>query len=289
MIMNGLLVINKEKDMTSHDVVSKLRKLLNTKRIGHLGTLDPNATGVLVLCINDGCKLVPFLENDTKEYLAEVILGIDTNTYDITGEVVNKADVDINNLKIEEVLESFLGNSLQFPPIYSAIKVNGKKLYQYARNDEEVEIKPRPITINSIKYIEKVHFHDQYYRFKILVNVSKGTYIRSLCHDIGLKLGCYATMGDLTRTKSGKFTIEIAKKISEINPNELSLISLTNALDYYKIEINDESLLKKILNGMPLILNDYLNNNFLAFTKNNNLIAIYKKENNKFIAMRVWN
>lgn len=287
--MNGLLVINKEKDMTSHDVVSKLRKLLNTKRIGHLGTLDPNATGVLVLCINDGCKLVPFLENDTKEYLAEVILGIDTNTYDITGEVVNKGDVDINNLKIEKVLESFLGNSLQYPPIYSAIKVNGKKLYQYARNDEEVEIKPRPITINSIKYIEKIHFENQHYRFKILVNVSKGTYIRSLCHDIGLKLGCFATMGDLIRTKSGKFSIENAKKISEINPNELSLISLTDALDYPKIEINDQNLFKKISNGMPLILNDYLNNDFLAFTKNNNLIAIYKKDNNKFIAMRVWN
>lgn len=287
--MNGLLIINKEKDMTSHDVVAKLRRILNTKRIGHLGTLDPNATGVLVLCIGDGCKLVPFLENDQKEYLAEVILGIDTNTYDITGEIVNSKNVEINNLEIEKVLNSFVGQIEQYPPIYSAIKVNGKKLYQYARNNEEVEIKPRKVTINFLNYYEPVKFVDGYYRFKMLVNVSKGTYIRSLCHDIGLKLGCFATMGDLTRVKSGKFSINDAKKISEISIDNLDLISLTDAIDFPKVEITDPNMLKKIVNGMSLNNISFpLMNNFIAFTYQNKLLAIYENESGKLAAKRIW-
>lgn len=288
--MDGLLIINKEKGMTSHDVVSKVRKILNTKRIGHLGTLDPNATGVLVLCVNDACKLVPFLENDSKTYLAEVILGIDTNTYDIMGEIMSTKSVEITDDMIEDVLKLFIGNQQQYPPIYSAIKVNGKKLYQYARNNEDVEIKPRDITIKSLEYCEKVKYIDGYYRFKILVEVSKGTYIRSLCHDIGIKLGCYATMGDLIRLKSGKFNLEESIKLEDLSLENLKLISMLDAIDYQKFEINNPSILKRIVNGMNVSINHILREGKLvAFTYNDELIAIYEQKGKELVARRIWN
>lgn len=287
--MNGLLLINKEQGMTSHDVVAKARRLLNTKRIGHLGTLDPNATGVLVLCIGDACKLVPFLENDNKEYLAEVILGIDTNTYDITGEIVESKDVDLDRINLSETLTSFLGQQQQLPPIYSAIKVNGKKLYQYARNDEDVEIKPRDIIINSIEYVEPVKYENGYNRFIIKVNVSKGTYIRSLCHDIGMKLGCYATMGELIRTKSGKFCISDAVKISDLSLENIKLISMLDAIDYPKIEVTTENMLKKITNGMNIVSSDFNEGSLVAFTYGQRLVAIYEQKGKEMVARRVWN
>lgn len=287
--MNGLLLINKEQGMTSHDVVAKVRRLLNTKRIGHLGTLDPNATGVLVLCIGEACKLVPFLENDNKEYIAEVILGIDTNTYDITGEIVKSKDVDIEKINLSEILTSFLGQQQQLPPIYSAIKVNGKKLYQYARNDENVEIKPRDIIINSIEYVEPVKYENGYNRFKIKVDVSKGTYIRSLCHDIGIKLGCYATMGELIRTRSGKFCISDAIKISDLSLENIELISMLDAIDYPKVEITTEDMLKKITNGMNITLNNFEESSLVAFTHNQRLLAIYEQRGKEMVARRVWN
>lgn len=287
--MNGLLLINKEQGMTSHDVVAKVRRLLNTKRIGHLGTLDPNATGVLVLCIGEACKLVPFLENDNKEYIAEVILGIDTNTYDITGEIVKSKDVDIEKINLSEILTSFLGQQQQLPPIYSAIKVNGKKLYQYARNDENVEIKPRDIIINSIEYVEPVKYENGYNRFKIKVDVSKGTYIRSLCHDIGIKLGCYATMGELIRTRSGKFCISDAIKISDLSLENIELISMLDAIDYPKVEITTEDMLKKITNGMNITLNNFEESSLVAFTYNQRLLAIYEQRGKEMVARRVWN
>ena len=287
--MNGLLLINKEQGMTSHDVVAKVRRLLNTKRIGHLGTLDPNATGVLVLCIGEACKLVPFLENDNKEYIAEVILGIDTNTYDITGEIVKSKDVDIEKINLSEILTSSLGQQQQLPPIYSAIKVNGKKLYQYARNDENVEIKPRDIIINSIEYVEPVKYENGYNRFKIKVDVSKGTYIRSLCHDIGIKLGCYATMGELIRTRSGKFCISDAIKISDLSLENIELISMLDAIDYPKVEITTEDMLKKITNGMNITLNNFEESSLVAFTHNQRLLAIYEQRGKEMVARRVWN
>ncbi len=288
-MMDGLVVINKEKDMTSHDVVGWARKILKTKRIGHLGTLDPNATGVLVLCIGDACKLVPFLENDSKEYLAEVILGIDTNTYDITGEICASAEVNLTNQIIEKILTKFLGEINQYPPIYSAIKIKGKKLYQYARNNEVVEIPARKVVIHSIEYGNDLHYSDGYYRFTMLVKVSKGTYIRSLCHDIGIELGCYATMGDLVRTKSGKFTLDDAIKVSELTLDNLKLISLLDAIDYPKIAIDDENLLKRVENGMPLSL-DTLNSDeqVVAFSYRNRLCAIYENTGKELIARRIW-
>ena len=170
--MDGLLIINKEKNMTSHDVVGKLRRILNTKRIGHTGTLDPNATGVLVICVGEATKLVQFLEQDSKTYYAEIIIGKATNTYDITGEVTEEVvcqNVDQN--KLQEVLDSFVTTYDQLPPIYSAIKVNGKKLYEYARNNQEIEVAARSVTINSIKWDQKIIKHDDYLSIFIEVDV----------------------------------------------------------------------------------------------------------------------
>lgn len=292
--MNGLIIINKEKDMTSHDVVAIARKKLKTKRIGHLGTLDPNATGVLVLCVGDACKLVPFLENDSKEYLAEVILGIDTNTYDITGEIVSTTDMKVSEESIIEVLKEFIGPIQQYPPIYSAIKIKGKKLYQYARNNEEVDIKPRKVEIYQLDYQNDLHLENGYYRFHILVKVSKGTYIRSLCHDIGIKLGCLATMGDLKRIRSGKFFIENAISINELDEDTENLISLVDAIDYPKIDVKDLSLLRKIENGMA-ISTDLLpyQGDIIAFinadsTSHPSLLAIYEFNGKEYQAKRIW-
>ena len=291
--MNGLIIINKEKNMTSHDVVSRARRILKTKRIGHTGTLDPNATGVLVLCVDEGTKLVPYLEQDSKTYIAEVILGIETDTYDITGNVLKEENVDYAIEKIEEALNSFVGTYDQYPPIYSSIKVNGKKLYQYARNNEEVEITPRPVTINFINWDKKIYNVNGYTAFTIEVDVSKGTYIRSLCHDIGEKLNSCACMGELTRTRSGKFNIKEAITLSALENGEFKVIEMLDALNYPVINLEDADLLKKVSNGMKIksfVIENILNKKpeLVTFVVDNKLKAIYELENEVYKVSRVW-
>ena len=291
--MNGLIIINKEKNMTSHDVVSRARRILKTKRIGHTGTLDPNATGVLVLCVDEGTKLVPYLEQDSKTYIAEVILGIETDTYDITGNVLKEEKVDYAIEKIEEALNSFVGTYDQYPPIYSSIKVNGKKLYQYARNNEEVEITPRPVTINFINWDKKIYNVNGYTAFTIEVDVSKGTYIRSLCHDIGEKLNSCACMGVLTRTRSGKFNIKEAITLSALENGEFKVIEMLDALNYPVINLEDADLLKKVSNGMKIksfVIENILNKKpeLVTFVVDNKLKAIYELENEVYKVSRVW-
>ncbi len=291
--MNGLIIINKEKNMTSHDVVSRARKILKTKRIGHTGTLDPNATGVLVLCVDEGTKLVPYLEQDSKTYVAEVILGIETDTYDITGNIVKEDQVKFDVKKIDEVLNSFIGTYDQLPPIYSSIKVNGKKLYQYARNNEEVEINPRPVTINFINWDKELYEVNGFMAFKMEVDVSKGTYIRSLCHDIGEKLHSNACMGELIRTRSGKFQLSDAVTLTELEEGKYQAIDMLDALNYPVININNDDLLKKVSNGMKI--KSYMIENILkekpeliTFVLDNRLKAIYELENEIYKVSRVW-
>jgi len=274
--MDGVLLINKDKDMTSRDVVNKLNKLFNTKRIGHTGTLDPLATGVLVICIGKCTKLCDLLTSTYKEYIATIKLGIKTDTADITGNILEEKDYDVNEDKIKEVLNSFLGKSIQEVPIYSAIKINGKKLYEYAREGIEVELPKREIDIKSIELLE---YKDDTITFK--TTVSKGTYIRSLIEDICTKLNTVGTMSSLIRTKQGKFNIEDSYTLQDIENNNYKLLTIEEVLDLEAIELEEE-LIKPVHNGA--IINKIFKNDIACLTVNNKIIAIYKtydKDNSK--------
>ena len=252
--MDGVLLINKDKDMTSRDVVNKLNKLLNTKRIGHTGTLDPLATGVLVICIGKCTKLCDLLTSTYKEYIATIKLGIKTDTADITGNIVEEKDYDVNEDKIKEVLNSFLGKSIQEVPIYSAIKINGKKLYEYAREGIDIEL---------------LEYKDDTITFK--TTVSKGTYIRSLIEDICTKLNTVGTMSSLIRTKQGKFNIEDSYTLQDIENNNYKLLTIEEVLDLETIELEEE-LIKPVHNGA--IINKIFKNDMACLKENNKIIAI---------------
>ena len=246
--MNGILLINKEKGYTSRDIVNIVGKELKTKKIGHTGTLDPIATGVLTLCIGEGLKLVELLTNHDKEYIAKVKLGIETDTLDITGKVIKKKNQKkFSKEEIELALEKMKGKQRQEVPIYSSIKVKGKKLYEYARNNEKVKLPMREIEIYDIKLLNTNNKDE----FTFWTHVSKGTYIRSLIRDIGYKLNTYATMEELTRTKLGKFKIENCYSLEQIKNKDFKLLSILDTLDFPKIKVKKE-LEDKILNGQVL-------------------------------------
>ena len=262
-----ILVINKEKNITSRDVVNKLNKILNTKKIGHTGTLDPLATGVLVCLTDKHTKLVDVITSEEKEYIAEIKLGIETDTLDITGNIINEnnnINLDINNIK--NVLKSFVGKYIEEVPKYSAVKINGKKLYQYARNNVDIELPKREV---EIKEIELLDYHDDIIKFKCLV--SKGTYIRSLIKDICNKLNVLGTMNSLIRTKQGRFTIDSSYTLDDVKNNNYRDIPIDNVLDVKYIEL-DDNLYKKVINGNRLNL-DY--NGYILFIKDNKQVALY--------------
>ena len=226
--MNGILLIHKPSGMTSHDVVNRIRRILHTKKVGHCGTLDPDATGVLVLCIGKATKALQFLMSEEKEYITTLSLGTATDTYDASGTVIESREYDgVEN--VVEVLQSFVGNQKQIPPIYSAIKVKGKKLYEYARNHEEVKIEPRDIIIHEIELLQQDENE-----ITLRVRCSKGTYIRSLCYDLAKALGYPGHMKDLIRTKSGNFSLENCFTLEQIENGEYTTVSLEEALNSYQ-------------------------------------------------------
>ena len=272
--MDGILLINKEKGMTSRDVVNKVSYLLKTKKVGHTGTLDPMATGVLVLGINKGLKIIEDLTALDKEYEAEITLGINTDTLDITGNILEEKVVNnITNDDIDKVLNSFIGDYNMEVPIYSAIKVNGKKLYEYARNNEEVDIPVKNVYIYNLKRTSDITYFDNKAKFNIKCKVSKGTYIRSLIRDISKELGVVGVMSELNRIKQGKFDIKDCFNLKNIENNEFKLLSILDCLDYPKYEV-DDSIYKKIKNGNK-IPNIYKENTII-FTKNDTILAIYE-------------
>lgn len=226
--MDGVLLVHKPAGMTSHDVVNRIRKIFHTKKVGHCGTLDPEATGVLVLCIGKATKALQFLMSETKEYQATLVLGQATDTYDASGQVVaQKPFQGVSH--VDAVLQSFVGSQEQLPPMYSAIKVNGKKLYEYARNHEKVEVQPRSIVIHHIELLDQ---HDQFITFR--VQCSKGTYIRSLCVDIGQKLGYPAHMQKLIRLASGHFRLENCFSLEDIEQGHYHMLSLEEAFQHFE-------------------------------------------------------
>lgn len=274
--MDGIILVNKKKGITSRDLVNIVCKKLNTRRVGHTGTLDPLAEGLMVLCIGEGLKLVELLTGHDKDYIAKVKLGIKTDTYDVTGNIIEETKK--NNLTKEKLigtLESFNGEYLQEVPIYSSIKVNGKKLYDYARSNEKVILPKRLVKISNIKLI---NFFDDSFTFS--VTVSSGTYIRSLINDIGNKLNIPMAMEELQRTRVGNYQLKGA-----CNINDMKIIPIIDALDIKKIEV-DDILLKKVSNGAS-IPNNY-HEKMIMFTNHNIPIAIYEDKDNMLKSYRVF-
>ena len=270
---DGIIVIDKPKDYTSRDIVNIVSKKLKTKQIGHTGTLDPLATGVLVLIVGKATKLSEVLTSDKKEYIATMTFGIDSDTLDITGNIKKDEDCILTKEEVINALNCLKKTYNQEVPIYSAVKVNGKKLYEYARNNEEVILPKKEVTIYEIDLLEyNVVDNKTIVKFKCLV--SKGTYIRSLIKDIANSINKVAVMSDLRRIKQGNFDINISNKIDD----EYNIIPISEVLkDYYTVEM-DEKLEKKILNGC-IIENTY-NKEYVLFKNKDNLF-LYKNENNK--------
>lgn len=210
-MINGIIIVNKETGFTSHDVVAKLRGICGQKKIGHTGTLDPAATGVLPVCLGSGTKLCDMLTDRDKEYVAELLLGVETDTQDTTGSVLRKSPVTVTEEEVSRACLSFLGDYDQIPPMYSALKVDGKKLYELARAGKEVERKARRVRILELEILEM-----RLPVVKLRVVCSKGTYIRTLCSDIGQKLGCGGAMQSLQRTKAGRFRLEDALTLGDL-------------------------------------------------------------------------
>lgn len=284
--MNGILVLDKPKNKTSRDVVNEVSKLLNTKKIGHTGTLDPIATGVLVLCINKATKIVEIITSYDKEYIAEVILGIKTDTGDITGNIIQEKKPILTEEQLDLVLDKMIGIYNQKVPIYSAVKINGKKLYEYARENIEIKCPKRLVEIKELKRISKLELNENQIKFKIKCSVSKGTYIRRLIEDIACNLNTVGTMSNLERIRQGNFTIKQAITIKDIENNNYKMYEIEEILqDIPKIEV-DSTLYFKIKNG-SLIKNCYKYNTIM-FTKNNKIIAIYKKYDKDKKLMKPW-
>lgn len=270
--MNKLLIVNKEKNLTSRDVVNELTKIFNTKKIGHTGTLDPIATGVLVCLFGKYTKLVDLLTSLDKEYIAEIKLGIKTDTGDITGNIIENKSFNTTEGSIIKVFEEFPKKYEQIVPKYSAVKINGKKLYEYARNNIEIELPKREVSIFSL---ELIRFDKDIIKFK--AHVSKGTYIRSLIEDICEKLGTVGTMNNLIRTKQGNFDIKDSFTLDDIKNGNFKFQNIHEFLKYPSIEINDE-LIKIIKNG-GRIRNIYNIQDKVIFTYQGENIAIYETNN----------
>ena len=277
-MQEGIILINKEKGLTSRDVVNQVSKKLKIKKVGHAGTLDPIATGLLVIGVGNATKILDLLTLDQKEYIATVSIGIQTDTYDITGNILKKQEnYQLDKKTLENTLNSFLGSYEQEVPKYSAVKINGKKLYEYARKQEEIELPKRLVTIYQI---ELLNYNDSEFTFKTLV--SKGTYIRSLINDIGLKLNIPMTMKDLKRTRSGKFLLENSNFITD----NYNYITIDKALDFKIVEIKDDILLKKVKNGNKINLP--YDDLFLTLKNQDKVLAIYKKEKFEYKAFKVF-
>lgn len=247
--MDGILIINKPKGYTSHDIVNIVKKTLNTSKVGHAGTLDPNATGVLPILVGKATKISKYLIEHDKTYIAELALGEKSSTGDTEGEIIEKKEVPLlDEEQIKQVLKSFEGKQMQTPPIYSSIKINGKKAYEYARKGQNIQLEPRPIEIMKISFIK---FENNVLKYE--VQCSKGTYIRVLCEDIAERLGTVGLMKNLCRTRVNEFDIEDSCKIEQIAKEKI--ISIEKVCNIKpKIELDDKTK-EKFLNGVKLNFN----------------------------------
>lgn len=282
----GFLNIYKPKGLTSHDVVARLRKITKVRQIGHTGTLDPFATGVLPICIGKATRLIEYLDDD-KEYLATVQFGKNTTTYDLEGEITATFDKKVTEEDVKNTLKDFEGEISQIPPIYSAIKVNGKKLYDYARQGQDIEIKPRKVTISKIELKE---FDKTSQSAKITVACSKGTYIRSIAYDLGAKLGCGGYLTALERTQAGKFQVNTTIKLEDLTEVSQIVENLINPLDMLNIPIHNlsENERERVSHGMSICNSDFPDSDIVILSYGGRIYAIGKVEQNKILVKKVF-
>lgn len=283
---SGILVIDKPAGWTSMDVCAKLRGVFHEKRVGHGGTLDPMATGVLPVFIGRATRAVEFAEKSDKEYAAELKLGVITNTQDISGEILEKRPVSVTREELEQVLEDFRGDILQVPPMYSAIKINGKKLYELARKGREVERPARPVTIKSLELVEQ-QAKDLY---TIRVRCSKGTYIRTLCHDIGQALGCGGCMASLRRTMAAGFTLNDSVPLEQVqlaeDPTALLLPVDCFFDDRPVFVLKSAEAEKKVRNGMTAVLPDLAPGEYRVYGRDGEFLALCRAQGGKLSTIK---
>ena len=284
--MFGFLNIYKPKGKTSHDVVAILRRITKVKQIGHTGTLDPFAEGVLPICIGKATRLIEYLKDD-KAYVATVQFGSATDTYDLEGETTKSSDLIPSLDEIEAKLDDFRGEIEQTPPIYSAIKVNGKKLYEYARAGEQVEVKTRKVCISELKLLE---YNQKAKTLELYIACSKGTYIRSIANDLGEKLGCFGHLIILVRVQAGDFVVEDAIKLEDLQTKEdveKQLIYPLQKLNYQTYSL-DEIEKEKISHGMQIFAKNNLENEIVILTYEDTLIAVAESNANKITCKKVF-
>ncbi len=279
--MDGIFFIDKPKGVTSRDVVNTIIRKTETRKVGHTGTLDPIATGVLIVCVGKATKLVDLLTATEKVYEAEICLGVETDTLDIEGSIITEENVTLSENEIDLALQSMLGDYEQEVPKYSAVKVNGKKLYEYARENKPVVLPSRKVSILEIKRISPLTIEDGHVFFSIRTKVSKGTYIRSLIRDIAKKLNTVGIMRNLRRVQQGKFTIDMCEDLDDITLSNIHPLSDVLS-DIYQV-VTDDVLKKEVLNG-KILENTYNQKQVLFKDKEDSLLAIYKeyeKDNTK--------
>ena len=284
--MFGFLNVYKPVGKTSHDVVAILRRVTKVKQIGHTGTLDPFAEGVLPICIGKATRLIEYLKDD-KAYIGTIQLGKSTTTYDIEGDVVNESDKIVTQEEIENALVKFNGEIEQFPPMYSAIKVNGKKLYEYARDGKDVELKPRRVNVKEIK-INNYNLENR--KLEVYIACSKGTYIRSIANDLGEALGTYGHLIKLVRVQAGNFVVNDAIKLEELDSVEKvqeNLIYPLVYLDYPRYNLNPDEL-EKVSHGMPIIPTENFTDGIVVLTDENKLVAVGEASSNQIKCNKVF-
>ena len=275
--MDGLILIDKKEGVTSYDAVMLTKRIFHTRKVGHCGTLDPFATGLLIIGINQATKVMTFLEHDYKEYVATIKLGTSTDTYDITGKVVSESKINkVDENQILEVLETFKGEITQVPPIYSSIHIDGKKAYEYARNNQEVTLPERNVTIFDLKLLS---FDEN--SISIYVKCSRGTYIRTLGLDIAKKLNNDGCLSSLRRISIGGIKVEDANSYKDLEDQNVRLIDIKDALRYKKLYINDPRILKRVYNGQNIILKQETEDDIII-VDNENAVAIYKRDETVF-------
>ena len=272
--MNGVIAINKEKGYTSRDIVNIVGKVYHTKKVGHTGTLDPMATGVLVVCVGKATKLVSLLTATEKEYVADVLLGVETDSLDTDGNVLREENVDCDQTRIDQVLKSMKKTYLQEVPKYSAVKVKGKKLYEYARSNQEVKLPKKEVTIYDLERISDVFYENGKIRFQIRCKVSKGTYIRSLIRDIAHELGTIGVMSGLCRTKQGEFELKDCVSLEQLK-EQPTIQSIAHVLSIYPQKVVDGKEEEMILNGRKLS-NRYNEKTIVFLNKDHHVLGIYQ-------------
>lgn len=281
-MMDGILIVNKPKNYTSHDIVNIVRKVYGTKRVGHIGTLDPNATGVLVLCLNKATKLVKYFEQHNKTYVATIRLGVLTDSDDVTGRVLETADTShITSELIQNELNNFLGKQTQLPPKYSAVKVKGKKLYELARRDLKIpDLEPREIEVLSISNFKLLQTGKEVL-FQIEMTVTKGTYIRSIARDLGERLGVYGTLEELVRTKIEDFDLSQSFSIEDLHAKKPAIMEPFQFMNLPKITLN-KVYERYIENGRLLDPKIFpKKTDTIIYSETNEVLAIYYYDEQK--------